>query len=232
MSGLPEKFVGSVLFNRFAHLGTFQRRCEKFSTAAQAGTASAKELNHIGWGMQLSTLPFETKISLAALSAQKEIRMKNKSLPTGVFSLIAVSLYFLSTPYVVAITDVGTLGQKPRFVANTLLVKFTPQARANLKVTGEDVNPAATGLPSLDVICREHEVKSLRSIVNAGAHRNPAAAINSWHKLTLAEPEQRLTLVEQSNDDSLNVAFSGAGPLGRLMARLQQEPSVEAVALD
>src|SRR6266487_113608 len=158
--------------------------------------------------------------------------MKNKSLPTGVFSLIAVSLYFLSTPCTIATIDLGTLEQKPRFVANTLLVKFTPQARANLKVTGEDVNPAATGLPPLDVICREHEVKSLRSIVNAGAHRNPAAAIHSWHKLTLAGAEQRLTLIEQSNDDSLNVAFSGAEPLGRLMARLQQEPSVEAVALD
>ena len=131
--------------------------------------------------------------------------MKNNSLPTGLFSLIAVSLYFLSTPCTIATIDLGTLEQKPRFVANTLLVKFTPQARANLKVTGEDVNPAATGLPSVDVICREHEVKSLRSIVNAGAHRNPAATIHSWHKLTLAGPEQRLTLVEQSNDDVLNL---------------------------
>src|SRR5205809_1825107 len=103
-----------------------------------------------------------------------EERMKNKSLPSTAFSLIAVSLFCLSTPYAVAITD---LGQKPRFVANTILVKLTPQARANLKVTGEDVNPAATGHPSLDAICRDHEVKSFRTITSAGAHRDPAAAI-------------------------------------------------------
>ena len=78
--------------------------------------------------------------------------MKNKSLPSIAVSLIAVSLFCLSTPYAVAITD---LGQKPRFVSNTILVKLTPQARANLKVTGEDVNPAATGNPALDAICRD-----------------------------------------------------------------------------
>ena len=172
--------------------------------------------------------------------------MKNKSLPNSAFSLIAVSLFCLSTPYAVAITDLGTLpggpgaevspvnnhGQKPRFVSNTILVKLTPQARASLKVTGEDVDPAATGHPSLDVICRDHGIKSFRSIVTAGAHRDPAAAINAWYKLTLPGLEQRVSLVEPTNDDVLNLAYSGAEPLGRLLARLKQEPSVESVTLD
>src|SRR5882724_4714384 len=172
--------------------------------------------------------------------------MRGKSLRRVVFLVIAVSLFLLSTAYALTITDLRSLpgesdsegigindrGQKPSFISNALLVKLTPQARASLRVTGEDVNPAATGLPSLDVICREHDVKSFRSIMTAGAHRDPAAAINSWHKLTLAGPEQRLTLIEQSNDDALNLAYSGAEPLGRLMARLKQEPSVESVALD
>src|SRR6266542_2203850 len=103
------------------------------------------------------------------------------------FSFIALSSFVLS-PSAVALTDLGTLGQKPRFVSNTILVKLTPQARANLKILGEDVNPAATGLPSLDVICRDHGVRSFRSIVTAGAHRDPAAAINAWFKLTLPGP--------------------------------------------
>src|SRR5207244_279038 len=107
-----------------------------------------------------------------------------------------------------------------------------PQARANLKVAGEDVNPAATGLPSLDVICREHGVNSFRSVMTAGAHRDRAAAINAWYKLTLPGLEQRIDLIEQGNEEALNLAFSGAEPLGRLMARLKQEPSVESVALD
>src|SRR6266545_4338496 len=158
--------------------------------------------------------------------------MKNKSLPTGLFSLIAVSLYFLSTPCTIATIDLGTLEQKPRFVANTLLVKFTPQARANLKITGEDVNPAATGLPSVDVICRDHGVQTFRSIVTAGAHRDPGAAINAWCKLTLPGPAERVALEELTNDDVLNLAFSGADPLGRLLSSLKQEPVVEAVALD
>src|SRR5207247_2147567 len=158
-----------------------------------------------------------------------EERMKNKSLPSIAFSLIAGSLFCLSTPYAVAITD---LGQKPRFVSNTILVKLTPQARANLKVTGEVVNPAATGNPALDVVCRAHDVKSFRSIMTAGAHRDPAASINAWHKLTLPGFEQQVELVEATNDDALNLAYSGAEPLGRLLARLKQEPSVETVALD
>jgi thermitase len=44
--------------------------------------------------------------------------------------------------------------------------------------------------------------------------------------------EQRVTLVEPTNDDALNLIYSGAEPLGRLMARLKQEPSIESVALD
>ena len=119
--------------------------------------------------------------------------MRGKSLRRVVFLVIAVSLFLLSTAYALTITDLRTLlgqsgsegfvinnrGQKPSFISNALLVKLTPQARANLRVTGEAVNPAATGLPSLDVICREHGVKSFRSIVTADAHRDPAAAINS-----------------------------------------------------
>jgi thermitase len=158
-----------------------------------------------------------------------EERMKNKSLPSIAFSLIAVSLFCLSTPRAVAITD---LGQKPRFVSNTILMKLTPQARANLRVTGEEVNPAATGHPALDVICRNHDVKSFRTIMTAGSHRDPAAPINAWYKLALPGLEQRVDLIEPTNDDALNLAYSGAEPLGRLLARLKQEPSVESVALD
>src|SRR5439155_26008039 len=136
--------------------------------------------------------------------------MKNKWLRKVVFSFLAVPLFLLSTARTLAIIDLGILpdpalqavginDRGPSFISTALLVKFTPQARANLKVTDEDVNPKATGVPSLDVICREHGVNSFRSIVNAGEHRNAAAAINSWHKLTLAGLEQRLTLVEVSN---------------------------------
>src|SRR5438093_953519 len=172
--------------------------------------------------------------------------MKGKSPSSVVFWLIGAPLFFLSTAYVVAITDLGTQpngagiqavginnhGQKPSFISNTILVKPTPQARANLKVTGEDVNPAATGLPSLDVICRDHGVRAFRSITTSGPHLDPAAAIHSWYKLTLPGSEQRLALIEPTNDDALNLAYSGAEPLGRLMARLKQEPSIESVALD
>src|SRR5262245_6771786 len=116
--------------------------------------------------------------------------MKNKSLRRVVFSFLAVPLFALSTPHNLAIDLGQAVGindqrQEPTFISTTLLVKFTSQARANLNITGEDVNPAATGVPSLDVICREHGVQKLRSIVNAGAHRNPAATINSWNKLNL-----------------------------------------------
>src|SRR5213592_3628417 len=109
--------------------------------------------------------------------------MKTKYVRNVVF-VMAVSLLLLSAEYAFAITDLGTSpggsgpapmgtnnqGQTPRFVSNTILVKFTPQARANLKVTGEDVNPAATGLPSLDVICRDHGVRGFHSIMTAIPH--------------------------------------------------------------
>jgi thermitase len=152
---------------------------------------------------------------------------------------------FLSATFALAVTDLGTLPsgsgpqagdtddhwQRLRFISNTLLVKLKPQARANLKVTGEDVDPAATGLPSLDVICRDHGVKGFRT-VTSGAHRDAGAAINAWYKLTLAGIQQQVTLIEQSNDDTLNLAYSGAEPLGRLMARLKEDPNVESVTLD
>src|SRR6266550_161321 len=140
--------------------------------------------------------------------------MKTKFPRSVVFSFQAVGVFFLSAAFALAVTDLGTSpggsgtpagdtnnrGQKPSFISNTILVKLTPEARANLKVNGEDVDPAATGLPSLDVICRDHGVKSFRAIMASVAHRDAAAAINSWHKLTLAGSEQRLTLIEQSND--------------------------------
>jgi thermitase len=166
--------------------------------------------------------------------------MRGKSLSRIWYFIITVCLLFLS------ITMSGTLragsgvedvginkqGQKPSFVSNALLVKLTQPAAANLKVIGEDGNPAATGLSSLDSIFREHSVKSFRSIMTANAHRNPAAAIDFWYKLTLAGPEQRLTLVEPTNDDVLNLTYSGAEPLGRLIGRFKREPAVESVALD
>src|SRR5213083_3310252 len=154
--------------------------------------------------------------------------MKTKYVRNVVF-VMAVSLILLSADYAVAITD---LGQTPRFLSNTILVKLTPQARANLKVTGENVNPVATGVPSLDVISRDHGVTGFRSVMTATTHRNPVAAINAWFKLNLPGLEQPVDLVEPTNDDELNLAYSGAEPLGRLMARLKQEPSVEAVTLD
>src|SRR5439155_2664660 len=91
---------------------------------------------------------------------------------------------------------------------------------------------AATGLPSLDVICRDHGVRGFHSIMTAIPHRDPVAAINAWFKLTSPGLEQQVDLVEPTNDDVLNLAHSGAEPLGLLMARLKQEPSVESVALD
>jgi len=171
--------------------------------------------------------------------------MRLKSSSTLVFLSIAVSLFLLLAVHALAIPEFRTQptsvaepigitdpAQKPSFISNAILVKLTPQARANLRVTGGDVNPAATGIPSLDAICREHRVNSFRSVVTADPHRDPAAPINSWHKVTLAGPERRLTLEEQTNDDALNLVYSGADPLGRLMAGLKQEPSVESVTLD
>src|SRR2546428_779036 len=96
--------------------------------------------------------------------------MKNKSLSSTVSLLIAVSWFFLSTACAFAIIDLGISpggpdagtnnpGHRPRFISNTVLVKLTAQARANLKAAEGEVNPAATGLRSLDVICRDHGVK-------------------------------------------------------------------------
>jgi thermitase len=172
--------------------------------------------------------------------------MRHKSVGRVVFLAIAGSLFLLSTAYPVTRTQLSTLRgefgsepvvinnqeQEPRFISNSLLVKLIRQARTSLKVVGEDVNPTNTGLPSLDVISRDHGVSSFHSIMTAGAHRDPSASINSWYKLTLAGPEQRLTLIKQSNDDTLNLIYSGAEPLGRLMRRLKQDPNVESVTLD
>ena len=170
-----------------------------------------------------------------------------KSLRPIVFLSIAVAFFFLLTVYAAATSELRTqqVGsssqatgvinpeQRPSFISNAILVKLTPQGRANLKATGENVNPAATGIPSLDAICRDVGVQMFRSIIESDAsHRDSVASVNSWHRLTLGGPEQRLTLIEQGNDDVLNVAFSGAEPLSRLMARLKQEPSVETVDLD
>src|SRR2546425_137721 len=125
--------------------------------------------------------------------------MKTKSPANLLFVLAAVTLFFLSTAEVVAIIDLsvapggpaiqaaGLVNQehKPKFISNVLLVKLTAQARGTLKVAGEEVNPAGTGLPTVDLICRGLGVNTFRSIMPSGAHRNPGAAINSWYKLTL-----------------------------------------------
>ncbi len=123
--------------------------------------------------------------------------MKAKSLRRTVSLSIAVSWFVLSTACAWAIdlgpspggSGAGTNdpGQKPRFISNAVLVKLNAQARANLKAAGGEVNPAATGLPSLDVICRDHAVQRFSSISGSGAHRDPAAAINAWHKLTVPD---------------------------------------------
>src|SRR5213078_454264 len=115
--------------------------------------------------------------------------MKTKYARNVVF-IIAVSLLLVSAESAFAITDLGTSpggagpapmgsnnGQRPRFLSNTILVKLTPQARANLKVTGENVNPVATGLRSLDIICRDHGVTGFRSVMSAATHRDHVAAI-------------------------------------------------------
>src|SRR5262245_8763192 len=71
--------------------------------------------------------------------------------------LIVAALFALSARYVVAITDlqspaIGSSqavgnddGKKPRFESNSIMVKLTPEARASLKLSGEEVNPSATG---------------------------------------------------------------------------------------
>jgi subtilase family protein len=169
--------------------------------------------------------------------------MKFRSPKRGVL-LIGASLFFVSTAYVMAIANVQSSsagpgqagvngqGRKSSFMSNSVLVKLTPQARASLKVTGDDVNPVATGLPALDAVGRDHHVEKFTSITAAGTHREPTAAIHRWFKLTLPGNGERLTLINQTNDDATNLAVSGAEPLGRLMARLKREPDVESVVVD
>src|SRR6266852_3523729 len=171
-----------------------------------------------------------------------EENMKDKSLRSTLSLSIAVSAFVLSTACAFAIIELGpsagsgagtnNSGQKPRLISNAVLVKLTAQARVNVKVAGGEVNPAAAGLPSFDVICRDHGVQRFSSIMGTGAHRDPAAAINSWYKLALPGSEQQLTLVEPTPDEQLNLAYSGAEFLGHLMARLKQDPTVESVTLD
>lgn len=127
----------------------------------------------------------------------------------------------------------GGAGSKGKVIlSNTILVKLTAQARAKLNVVGEEVNPLTTGLVSLDVICRDSGVKEFRSVVASDVHRDPTAAITFWYKITLPGPEKRITLIEQTNDDALNLIYSGAEPLGRLVARLKEDPNVESVAFE
>src|SRR5438876_5216781 len=170
--------------------------------------------------------------------------MKLRSWKRVVSLLIGASLFVLSTTSVVAITELqlspagpgqagfNNQGRKPGFMSNSILIRITPQARARLKVTGADENPTATGVPALDAIGRDHGVEKFTSITTSDPHRDITAAIHRWFKLTLPGNAQRLTLVEPTNDDALNLAFSGAEPLGRLMARLKREPNIESVALD
>src|SRR4030095_1973801 len=143
--------------------------------------------------------------------------MRVRSLRTVLFLVIAVSLFLLSSGDALTTTDVSTLSrasqdvdrnkgtQKKRFVANSLLVKLSPEARANLKLKDGEADPTATGLPSLDDIFRKHGVKNFHAITNGNAHRDPTAAVHSWHKLTLAGTEKRLDLKETTNDDVFNV---------------------------
>src|SRR6266478_3455540 len=109
--------------------------------------------------------------------------MIGKFVTSVVFGVIAIFL----TVYALAMTDVRTnpggagsqdvsssdRGEKVSFISNTILVKLTAQARGKLKVVGEDVNPSATGLASLDVICRDFGVKEFRTITTSGVHRDP-----------------------------------------------------------
>ena len=117
----------------------------------------------------------------------------------------------LSAAYVVAITDLqmpATVssqaganddGRRPRFLSNGIMVKLTPQARASLRTSGEDVNPAATGLVVLDAIDRDHGVQRFTAVTDSVPHRDPTAGIHRWFKLTLPGNAQRLTLIEPTN---------------------------------
>src|SRR5207247_8579282 len=116
--------------------------------------------------------------------------MKLRSWKRVVSLLIGASLFVLSTTSVVAITELqlspagpgqagfNNQGRKPGFMSNSILIRLTPQARASLKVTGEDVNPTATGVPALDAIGRDHGVEEFTYITTAGPQpdRTPAYA--------------------------------------------------------
>jgi hypothetical protein len=121
--------------------------------------------------------------------------MRVSSLRMVGFLVIAVSLFLLlsgdafttktfSSGSAIQDVDRNNNAQKKRFAANSLLVKLKPQARAKLKVKDGEVDPTASGLPSLDDIFRTHGVKGFRVITNGNAHRDPNAAVHSWHKLT------------------------------------------------
>jgi thermitase len=168
--------------------------------------------------------------------------MKTPSLTKVLLSLFAAALLLFPAVWTPATPDVrkspnpavdlNGLQREALFVSNALLVKLVPEARAALRPRGEDVDPASTGRPSLDLVFREHGVATFRSLTGAGAHKDPQGAIHSWFKLTLPGAGQRLTLVKQGDDEAENLAISGAVSLGRLMARLEREPDVESVVPD
>ena len=120
--------------------------------------------------------------------------MKLRSWKRVVSLLIGASLFVLSTTSVLAITElqlspagpgqagINDQGHKPGFMSNSILIRLTPQARASLKVTGEDVNPTATGVPALDAIGRDHGVEKFTSITTSDPHRDITAAIHRWFK--------------------------------------------------
>src|SRR5262245_53250373 len=116
--------------------------------------------------------------------------------PSRLFWLIMASLFVLSAPYLVAITDLQspTTGssqavvnddkEKPRFRSNSIMVKLTREARASLKVSGDEVDPGAAGLPTLDAVGRDHGVQRFTA-VTSGPHRDPTAPIHRWFTLTV-----------------------------------------------
>src|SRR5437667_10359759 len=123
--------------------------------------------------------------------------MKLRSWKRVVSLLIGASLFVLSTTSVVAITELqlspagpgqagfNNQGRKPGFMSNSILIRLTPQARASLKVTGEDVNPTATGVPALDAIGRDHGVEKFTSITTTDPHREIKSSLYRVLKLNM-----------------------------------------------
>jgi thermitase len=144
-----------------------------------------------------------------------------------VFLVLAVSLFF-----VIDASSTDHNAQKSSFLSNTMLVKFTAEARSKLKAVNGNVNPAGTGIPSVDLISRDFGITTFQSIVRPGTHRDPTAEINSWYKVTLPGIARKLTFLQQSTNDELNLIYAGALPLSRLLARLKKEPAVDSVSLD